>query len=201
MLVAAASAGACGGAKSTTGTEGAGASGTGGVSHGSTGTGTDHGSGGSGGSSFITSSGTGNMDGFEVTPAGLQTLTVPIGQTTQTVKYTATLNGQPVSAAWSVDQGNIGTIPAGPSSTALFAPTGTTGGVVNILATHGGKTLKRQVMIKLTGKQSGPNPTNPQEQAQVVLRRPRASRSSAPGAASAASAARGSAPRSPTCPR
>jgi hypothetical protein len=165
VLAVAATAAACGGAKQTaSGTNGT--AGTGGLGGGS-GSGTGSATGGAGGSSFITSSGTGNAQGFDVTPSGTVTLAVTIGQTTPTQKYTATLNGASVDAGWSVDQGNVGTIPAGPSSTALFAPTGTTGGVVNVLASNNGMTLKRQIMIKLSGEQNGPNTASAAEMAQI----------------------------------
>lgn len=107
------------------------------------------------------------MQVFDVQPAALQTITVPLGKTTPTVVYSALLNGAPVSAGWSVDKGNIGTIPAGPSPTATFAPTGLTGGPVTVTAGLNGKTVKRQVMVKITGTQNGGDPTNPGQVGQI----------------------------------
>jgi hypothetical protein len=115
----------------------------------------------------------GNNDGgplqgaFDVQPSALSTVTVAIGQTMPTVPFTATLNGQPVAVAWSVDRGDIGGIPGGPSPTAAFAPKGTTGGLVSIVAGLNGKTVTRQVLVKLTGTQNGANAANPAEAGQI----------------------------------
>ncbi len=105
--------------------------------------------------------------GFDVQPSGLTTITVPLGKTTPTVTFKATSNGQPVNVGWTVDRGEIGTIPAGPSSTAVFTPTGQVGGLVAVSAGLNGKTLTRQVFVKLTGQQNGADSSNPAEQAQV----------------------------------
>ena len=48
--------------------------------------------------------------GFDVEPSTLQTLTVTLGQTIPTAIFKATDNGQPVSAGWSVDRGNLASI-------------------------------------------------------------------------------------------
>src|SRR5689334_18098368 len=120
---------ACGGgggddrssAASATGNPGAGGSGEGGVNAG--------GPSGLGGA-FVGANGSGGaMQAFEVQPSDMQTLTVGIGQSAPTVTYTATLNGQPISAGWGVDRGDLGTVSPGPSDTAVFTPSGTTGGV------------------------------------------------------------------------
>jgi hypothetical protein len=37
---------------------------------------------------------------LDVQPAGLQTITVGVGQSSPTVMYTATLNGAPINAGW-----------------------------------------------------------------------------------------------------
>jgi hypothetical protein len=115
------------------------------------------GGGGNGGLSFVSSGAGGATQGFSVDPASLQTIAVSAGQTTPTVTYDATFNSVPVAVGWGLDKGNVGTIPPGPSSTAVFAPTGTAGGVVTILAGLNGKTIQRQVMVKLTAQQNGPN--------------------------------------------
>ena len=94
-------------------------------------------------------------DTFDVVPSTLQTIKVTMGQSTPTVTFTATLGGTAISAAWGIDNGEIGSISAGPSSTGKFVPSGTTGGIVNITAGLNGKTLKRQVFVELTASQSG----------------------------------------------
>ena len=106
------------------------------------------------------------MQGFDVQPAALQTITVTAGMTMPTVMYTATLNGHPINAAWSLDRGDLGVVGAGPSMTTAFTPKGTVGGLVTIVAGLNGQTLKRKVMIKLTAQQNGPNGT-PAEQGQI----------------------------------
>jgi hypothetical protein len=57
--------------------------------------------------------------------------------------------------------------PAEAASTATFAPKGTSGGMVTVLAGLNGKVVKRQIFIKLTGEQNGPDLSNPAEQAQI----------------------------------
>src|SRR5690349_16020566 len=101
----------------TSGTAGSG--GQGGGSGGSTG--------GAGGRLIFGGNG-GFAQGLDVQPAALQTLVVPLGTQAPTVSYTATLDGQPVAAGWSVDKGEIGTVTPGPSSMATFTPSGATGG-------------------------------------------------------------------------
>jgi len=104
---------------------------------------------------------------LDVQPSTLQSITVPIGQKMPTVAYAATLNGQPTAVAWSVDRGDVGSIPHGPSVTASFAPKGTTGGLVSVVAGLNGKTVTRQVLVKLTGSQNGANASNPSEAGQI----------------------------------
>jgi hypothetical protein len=154
-----AAAAACGGNGSGTTS-----SGTGG--HGGSGGHTATGTAGDGGG-FITSSGTGTMAGFDVQPSAMQTITVTAGQPVPAVTYTATLDGQPANAGWGVDKGNVGTIPAGPASTATFTPTGKAGGLVNVIAGLNKMTQTRAVMVKLTATQNGADPTNPAEAAQI----------------------------------
>ena len=129
---------------------------------------------GSGGNTFLTSSasgasgsGGGQQQGFDVQPSGLQTLTVVAGQTMPTQTYTATLNGQPISAGWGLDKGNVGSIGAGPSSSATFTPTGTNGGLVTLQVGLNKQTVQRQIMVQLTAKQNGADPTNPAEMPQI----------------------------------
>src|SRR5271170_1857506 len=69
------------------------------------------GSGGSSGGSGDSSA------GFDVEPTALQTVTVTLGMPIPTVVFTATDQGQPVTAGWSVDAGNLASITSGASST------------------------------------------------------------------------------------
>jgi hypothetical protein len=96
-----------------------------------------------------------------------QTITVTAGQMKPTVTYKATLNGQPANAGWGIDLGNVGTIPPGPSSTAVFTPSGTAGGLVTISASLNSMTLTRKVMVALTASQNGADASNPAQQQQV----------------------------------
>ncbi|MFT3769411.1 MAG: dickkopf-related protein [Minicystis sp.] len=166
-LAGAAGIASCGGGGGNTTSQGTGTQGTGGdhVGTGGQGTGGDTGK---GGGLFVTGSGGSQQQGFDVQPSGLSTITVPIGQTTPTVTFTATLDGQPANPGWSVDKGNVGTIPKGPSSTAIFTPTGTTGGLVTVTAGLNMMTVGRQIMVKLTGEQNGPNPGSVAETGQIA---------------------------------
>lgn len=92
---------------------------------------------------------------FDVTPSALQTITVTAGQTTPTVVFSATLDGKPTAAAWGIDRGDVGKVAAGPSTQTTFTPTGTTGGLVTVVAGLNGQTLKRRVFVQLTSSQSG----------------------------------------------
>jgi hypothetical protein len=162
-LVLAGSAGmaACGGGGGTTGGQSSHSTGSGGAPS-TTGTGGDiiiaTGGGHTGG---------GQQQGFDVQPAAPQTLTVNLGQTSPDISYNATLDGAPINAGWGVDNGSVGTIAAGPSSSAAFTPTGKAGGLVTVTAGLNGKTLTRQVHVKLVGTQNGPNPGDPGEAAQI----------------------------------
>ena len=109
----------------------------------------------------------GQTGGLQITPTALQTITVAAGKNTPTVAYTATLNGQPVKAAWSLDRGDIGTVVPGPASLTGFTPKGTVGGLVTVIAGVNGQTLKRQIFVKLTSEQNGADPGSPSQQAQI----------------------------------
>ncbi len=100
-------------------------------------------------------SGTGVKVAFDVAPSGIQTITVTAGTNTPPVKFTATANGNSAAAKWQLDRGDIGTINAGPASTGTFIPSGTVGGTVNVTASYGQAVVKRQIVVKLTSKQSG----------------------------------------------
>ncbi len=120
-----------------------------------------------GDSGMLLGDGSNNNSGFQVMPSTPQTITVTAGMSSPTIPFVATFDGSPVNIGWGVDQGNIGSIPVGPSSSAKFAPTGTTGGLVNVLATYMGKTLKVPVLVKLTMTQNGSNSSNPGEAGQI----------------------------------
>jgi len=105
---------------------------------------------------------------FDVQPHGLQTITVTAGQSMPTVTFTATDNGAPAAVGWDVDRGNIGTVAAGPSSKGVLVPTGTTGGIVDVIASLGSKSVQRQVMVKIVGQQNGANPSAPGESGQTA---------------------------------
>jgi len=145
------------------------------ASGGNNGTGGSAGAAGSGGGSgdagiLIDSGGGLNGDaaqGFDVQPAALQTITVTLSQTPPTVNYTATLDGKPVNVGWTVDRGALGAMTPGNGSSSVFTPTGTTGGLVNVIAGLNGKTIQRQVFVKIVGKQNGADANAPGESAQL----------------------------------
>ncbi len=98
----------------------------------------------------------GNVELLDVQPSELQTITVPFGQQSPTVTFTATSNGAPVSVGWDVDRGDVGSVAGGPATTTTFTPTGRAGGLVEIVARVGDRSVKRQVLVKITGEQDGP---------------------------------------------
>jgi hypothetical protein len=104
--------------------------------------------------------------GFDVEPDTLQTVTVTLGQPIPTVVFKATDQGQPVTAGWSVDAGNLASITGGASTSGTVTPTGNGGGLVTVTAGRNGVTLQRQVFIKIVASQNGPN-NNPGEVAQI----------------------------------
>lgn len=105
---------------------------------------------------------------LDIQPAALQTITVSAGQTSPTVSYQATLHGKPVNAAWSVDRGDVGKVDGAPASEVSFEPTGKVGGLVNVSAHLNGKTVNRQVLVKLEATQNGADPTNPAVASQIA---------------------------------
>ena len=118
---------------------------------------------------FSTASGTGgtNAQGFDVQPSAMQTLAVTIGQPMPTVAYTATFDGTPANAGWSLDRGDAGSVAPAQGSAATFTPSGTVGGPVKIVSGFDMQTLDRQIFIQLTGQQNGYDPTNPLQAGQV----------------------------------
>jgi hypothetical protein len=93
----------------------------------------------------------GSLQGTLTVAPSVTTVTVVVGQPLPTVHFTATFNGAPVPAAWSVDQGAIGAVSAG----GIFTPTGTVAGTVHVLAKYGGNTGSATVTVKLETVQNG----------------------------------------------
>lgn len=104
---------------------------------------------------------------FDVEPKAEQVIQVKAGQNTPTVSYHATLNGQPVNVGWSVDRGEIGSLPSTASAIGVFTPTGRVGGLVTVTAGLNGQKIQRKVFVQLTATQNGANTNNPDEQAQI----------------------------------
>jgi len=67
------------------------------------------------------------------------------------LQFQATSGTAAINAGWSVDQGSIGTI----TSTGVFTPTGTVGGVVNVIAGVGSTTASTAVTVILNRTQNG----------------------------------------------
>jgi hypothetical protein len=68
-----------------------------------------------------------------------------------TLQFAATRGGQTVSAAWTVDQGEIGSIGAG----GLFTPSGLAGGATQVTASAGGTTGGTTVTVVIKRTQNG----------------------------------------------
>ncbi len=125
-------------------------------------------SGGNGPGAFVGPGAGGGIAGaLDVEPKPLQTISVALGAPTPHVPYTATFNGSPAKAGWSVDRGDAATIDTNPTADATFKPTGTAGGIVTVIAGFQKKTATRQVFIKLSGSQNGSDPSNPKEAQQI----------------------------------
>ncbi len=168
-LAGAAAAGACS-ANGSHAHSGSGGSGNAGGAAGAAGAAGSSGSSSGGDAGIVIDSGGGGSDaaqGFDVEPAALQTIKVTLGQKTPTVTYTATLDGKPVKVGWTVDRGAIGTVAPGTATSSVFSPTGTTGGLVNVIAGLNGQTIQRQVFVQLSGTQNGANASAPGEASQI----------------------------------
>ena len=113
-------------------------------------------------------SGTVPTQAFDVSPSGIQTITVTAGTSMPTVVYKATANGNSAAAKWQLDRGDIGSINAGPAATGTFTPSGTVGGTVNVTASYGQAVVKRQIIVKLTAKHSGATAGESSQVANVV---------------------------------
>jgi hypothetical protein len=104
--------------------------------------------------------------GLDVEPSAMQTVTVTMGQAPPRVQYTATYNGRPANATWTVDRGDLGSV-GSPGPVESFTPSGTTGGLVTLHVTANGITVERQVFIRLTATQNGAG-NDPANTAQMV---------------------------------
>jgi hypothetical protein len=81
-----------------------------------------------------------------------QVLTVKVGQPLPTLQFGATLGGQTVAPAWSIDRGELGSIG---TSTGVFTPAGTLGGVATISADYKGLTATTKLTVKIEWEQNG----------------------------------------------
>lgn len=79
-------------------------------------------------------------------------LTVMTGQPIPTLTFEAKVNGQPVTALWLVDRGEIGLIDV---HSGLFTPGGTIAGVANVTATVGTEEVSTTVTVKIVVDQNG----------------------------------------------
>jgi hypothetical protein len=106
-------------------------------------------------------------DVFQVLPTEQQSLQVTVGQQPATVAYTATLNGEPCAALWSVDRSDVGYVSPGPASDTAFVPRGSASGLATIKVTCSGQTRTREVRVSITGTQNGVNTSVPGQVNQV----------------------------------
>jgi hypothetical protein len=98
---------------------------------------------------------------FKISPSTEQDITVNCGSPPPTVQLSATaLDNTPISVAWTSDQVGIGTIAPANGSSTTFTPTGTAGGIVDVLATYNKQTIATQIFVKLTCVQNGSDSKN-----------------------------------------
>jgi hypothetical protein len=81
-----------------------------------------------------------------------QTVSVLYGQTTPTVQYSASINGNQVPASFAIDSGQIGSVAA---STGLLTPTGTIGGTAHVTATYMNQQASTPVTVTILLQQNG----------------------------------------------
>jgi hypothetical protein len=74
-----------------------------------------------------------------------QGATLDVMGSTNTLQYTATLNGQPTVASWTVGNAQIGTI----NGSGLFTASGMVGGVTTIYANAGNQMAQAQLTVRL----------------------------------------------------
>ncbi|MEO8797757.1 MAG: hypothetical protein ABI551_07725, partial [Polyangiaceae bacterium] len=103
------------------------------------------------GGGFNTDSGGTPTGPISITPAD-QVIDIPAGASIPTVTYQAIQGGKKVSALWSIDRGELGSIDVG---SGVFKPSGTVGGKTNITATVGSVTVATSVTVSLHFAQNG----------------------------------------------
>ncbi|HET9959300.1 MAG TPA: hypothetical protein VFQ61_32645 [Polyangiaceae bacterium] len=102
-----------------------------------------------------------------VTPES-EVATVKIGESPSPISLTATLDGVPVNAMWSVDYGNIGVVRPRAGSRVTFTPSGTTAGSVQITASTSSASGMAKLSVRLVGAQNGANIHVAGEAAQIA---------------------------------
>ena len=101
-----------------------------------------------------------NNDGGLVDPDGAAltikptdaTLTVNYGQAPPSLTYQAFYNGNPVTASFSIDRGELGDLNV---STGLFVPKGVLGGKGNVTASYQGKSVTTSITVVIDWVQNG----------------------------------------------
>jgi hypothetical protein len=84
-------------------------------------------------------------------PTVTVTITDGVVVSAPTVQFGVTQGGQPVDAAWSVDQGQIGTI----TKAGVFTPSGVAGGTAQVTASVGGAFAATTVRVVIERTQNG----------------------------------------------
>jgi hypothetical protein len=93
-----------------------------------------------------------DADGTLAVAVTQSAIDVTYGQATPTVTASASINGQPVAASFSIDRGQVGSINA---STGVLVPTGIVGGVVTVTATFGAQQATVQITVRVQWVQDG----------------------------------------------
>jgi hypothetical protein len=107
---------------------------------------------------LLQDSGTGDAAQQLVISPATVTLTVVVGTAPSipTQAFTATYGGAPVSAAFTIDKGELGQIGVG---TGVFTPAATLGGTATVTATYNSFTATAKLNVKITNVLAGdPNP-------------------------------------------
>jgi hypothetical protein len=106
--------------------------------------------------------------GFHLEPEAPQTISVVAGEPMPTLEYTATLNGEIVTAGFSVDRGELGSVSPTSGSSVTFTPTGKAGGLVKVRAGLQDEVIERDVFVRLVTRHDGPDLDVPAEVAQIA---------------------------------
>lgn len=111
------------------------------------------------GTVFTPNDGGGFVTGDSSTPSGPiviapadKIIDVANGATTPTISYTATVGGAPVTPAWSLDRGELGSIDV---SSGVFTPSGKLGGKATVSAQVGANIATTSVTVFLHSVQNG----------------------------------------------